>query len=352
MKYTVLLALPVLAAASEDCDFLDRLGDGSFADGDLAFSVYFEQNNQLHLTCYALGVEQNGSQTYLKQKTTSEFQRAQVGVASKKLSEDAEYPCESQDSFGQLNLEVMELNGQSPYEEGADSISVVTEPTCNKDEEHAFYGGSGVQVSQVVSEHLTINAYVFRNAAAQEAAKLQHTMSIGQMDMCKMELIYAFKPKSGGGLDARIQVRQHAFFGEETVNQAMVASRNEADNTFSVYLPKNRMLEGNGLGPEGCGSTFETVSDEEMVHLVDVSLSFICGATEQVIDGGDFSFEGNSLSLSLSAEQAPESCGVLYWDPLITPFLAESKGVLLGELAESGAAVHWLAAVAIFAGFS
>jgi hypothetical protein len=177
-------------------------------------------------------------------------------------------------------------------------------------------------------------------------------MSIGRMDMCKMELIYAFRPKPGGGLDARIEVRQHAFFQEDAVNQAMVASKNEADNAFSIYIPKNRLLEGNGLGPEGCGSTFEPLSDEPMEHLVDVSLSFICGATNRVIDGGDFRFEGGSLSVALSAEQAPESCGVLYWDPLITPFSTESKGVLLEELMESGAPIRWLVSFAIFAGFA
>jgi hypothetical protein len=295
-------------------------------------------------------VEGGEDGVYLKQKTTSEFQRAQVGIASKMLGEDAEYPCDNQDSFGQLNLEVMDVNGMSPYNEGADSISVVTEPTCSRDESHKFYGGSGVQISQVVSEHLTINAYVFKNADAQAAAKLQHTMTIGTMDMCKMELIYAFKPKPGGGLDARIEVRQHAFFQEEEVNQAIVASRNEEDNKFSVYLPKNRMLEGNGLHPDGCGSTFEPSDDELMIHLVDVSLSFTCGATGAVIDGGEFSFQDNTLSVSLTAEQAPESCNVLYWDPLITPFAKESKGVLIEDLS-SGAPTGWLLAVALVTAF-
>ena len=60
---------------------------------------------------------------------------------------------------------------------------------------------------------------------------------------------------------------------------------------------------------------------------MDVSLSFICGSTSARIDGGAFSYSegGGGLSISLTPVQAPESCKVIYWDPLITPMRVDSS---------------------------
>jgi len=99
-------------------------------------------------------------------------------------------------------------------------------------------------VTQVASEHLAINAYMFRNSAEQAAANLQHTMTIGVMDECKVELIYSFKPKAGGGLDARIEVRAHAFGGlEEAVNAAMISIMNTEEQAFHLH-PKGQAPRG------------------------------------------------------------------------------------------------------------
>lgn len=55
------------------------------------------------------------------------------------------------------------------------------------------------------------------------------------------------------------------------------------------------------------------------ILLLEVSLSFTCKATGEAINGGSFHWQDNSLSIALNTTQAPESCGVLYWDPLLTP---------------------------------
>jgi len=137
-----------------------------FSAGQLGFELYTESANHLHLSCYAVGHPINdGNMSHLAivQKTTTEFQRAQVGatmaptslgrshaaryqtipeppphthaainvtihsipkrvrtirlmpslelsrslqvgVASMQPDPDAPYPCTDQDSWGQLNL--------------------------------------------------------------------------------------------------------------------------------------------------------------------------------------------------------------------------------------------------------
>ena len=299
-----------------------------------------------------------------------------MGVGPFDPDPDAVYPCDNQNSYGQLNVEVMEVNGYSPYDGGAESITAGGSPTCSMDESQAFYDGR-IHITQVVSEHLTIDAYAFKNAEAQAAAELQHTMTIGTLDKCKLELIYKFKPKAGGGLDARVEVRQHAFGlpGQEmenTVNGAMATKTNKDENKLSIYAPKATLLAGAGLGPDGCGSFFpaeESVRRHQLAtypgrrlglphgtsspshrthpssfsssappalirlpplplppspcpppsaplplppqpalfHLVDVSLSFTCEATGAEVLGA-FEWADNSLSLSLTAEQARLAC--------------------------------------------
>ena len=55
--------------------------------------------------------------------------------------------------------------------------------------------------------------------------------------------------------------------------------------------------------------------------LIEVSLSFTCANTGLVVSAPPlWSGVGvNSLFVSLTPEQAPESCGFMYWDPLVTP---------------------------------
>ena len=296
------------------------------AEGELGFSIYTEQDNQqLHLSCYAVGTPKGENYSAVVQKVVSEFQRGQVGVSSFQADNDAPYPCDNQNSWGQMNIEVMEVNGANPYDEGAASIrpSADSTATCQLDESRAFYNSS-VHIVQEVNAHLSIDTYAFRNKAAQDAANLQHTMTIGTMDACKMELLYRFVPKAGGGLDARVQVRMHAFGGlEQAVNDALVSETHEATNSLSISAPKPILDAGAGMGPGGCGSLPESSSGEslDMHKLIEVSLSFTCANTGVVVSAPPlWSGVGvNSLFVSLTPEQAPESCGFMYWDPLVTP---------------------------------
>ena len=109
---------------------------------------------------------------------------------------------------------------------------------------------------------------------------------------------------------------------EARVNEGWRNVTNTNDNKLTLQLPKSRLLEAAGLGPNGCGSTFAdpTSPTSEWVDMVQVSLSFTCAATGAVVDG-TFKWEKgcNCLFISLSAEDAPESCGTLYWDPVLSP---------------------------------
>merc|ERR1712196_524501 len=53
-------------------------------------------------------------------------------------------------------------------------------------------------------------------------------------------------------------------------------------------------------------------------HLLDMSLSFTCASTGAIINP-TFTFQDNKLTVDLTSAQAPESCGSLYWDPVIAP---------------------------------
>jgi hypothetical protein len=334
------------------CSSIEELLTG-FSPDELAFSDYREQATQLHVTCRAVGGT-GSSDLAIVQKVVTEFQRGQVGVGSFQPVDDASYPCSNQNGWGDTLLEVMNINGVSAYDEGAQSIMMQTEPTCLFDSEHAFYNSS-VHLRQIVSDELTIDAYMFRNADAQAAANLQHTMTIGSLDACKMELIYTFKPQSGGGLHAEIEIRQHAFGGlEPQVNAAITSVTNTAENKLSIYIPRNKLIEGNGLGPSGCGSTCPSdatggdggtttttnPSDKcagGIHHLLDMSLSFTCASTGAIINP-TFTFQDNKLTVDLTSAQAPESCGSLYWDPVVTPW--DPVSAPIEDIAGNSKAIH------------
>ena len=323
----------------QSCDLDSRLAE--YAPGELAFTVKdtFSTTGQIGVTCYAMGAD--NSSLAVVQRTETEFQRAMIGINSGQpgATNHLDYPCGAEDpvrqnGWGSLILEVLDLNGGSPYDAGAESITA-NSGTCALPNDYQFYDGS-VHITQRVSASLTIDSYLFRNAAQQAAADLSHTMTIGAMDACKIESMFQFKPTltAAGGLQARIEVRQHGFgrpsatvpepgVTETYVNSQMRAVTNVAENKISIYLPTSVVKEANGQGPGGCGTKFSEVSAERQ-HLVDVSLSLVCAATGATITGG-IEWRDRNLHISLTAAQAPASCGTLYWDPLITPYKPQAQ---------------------------
>ena len=225
MRAPTLIALLLVARAhGMDEAMWDILN--ALEPGELGFEVYRETTSQIHLTCFAVnGTYSDGGEVraFVTQKTRTELMNGQVGTASDKPEEDAAYPCDNQNSWGQMNLRVEEVNGASL--DGVDAESAVVEG----------YEGLGIggrtplsgsaHVTLTVNQDLTIDTYMFTNAAAQEAANLEHTMTIGDLDACKMEVIYAFKPKAAGGLDVGLEVQLHAFGIDETdVNAALMCA--------------------------------------------------------------------------------------------------------------------------------
>jgi hypothetical protein len=299
-----------------------------FAEGELAFSVYEETVTRFHLWCYAVGTGDYGRS--IAQKVVTDVNQGRVGVKTQQVDASASYPCSNQDDWGYLMFQVIDLNGGQIGE--AQSITVNGEPQYQFSSDTKFYNDT-LNVTQVVNDDLTIQMYMFRNAAAQAAANLQHTMTIGTMDACKMEMLYNFRPKAGGGLNATIVVKTIGFEVNGTYRNPDVSSvTNQAENKLSIYIPKHKLLEGSGLSPDGCVPTFDgtggtttttaSPDDDGLHRLLDVSLSLVCASTGELVNP-TFEFESTAgaseLRLSLSSTQAPESCGVLIWDPLVTP---------------------------------
>ena len=316
----------------EQCDGMAVLAS-NFSVGDLGFSLYTENPNHLHLTCMAVGEAAAGSNESLAvvQRTVTEFQRGQVGIASRQPAQDAAYPCSDQDSWGQLNLEVTEINGISVFDAGAQSITA-SEPTCQMSSDTTFFDGS-ITINQTVNEYLAIEAFMFKNdeIAQQTLASIPHTMTLGNMGACRIELLFMFRPMSGGGLSARVQVRLHAFGNlEEQVNNAVTAVTDTTNNALVLSLPTDLMLDGSGQGPSGCGSTTPLNASSPNSTLMEIAMSFVCASTGESVSG-TMEWDGQAVMVNLTPEQAPESCGTLYWDPLVTPIIVPSTPVALGS---------------------
>jgi len=224
----------------------------------------------------------------------------------------------------------------------------------NGDKPWALYDG-GVMVTAAIGEYLTYRMFQFKNDASLAAAKaepanlgLNYAHPFPGSNGCNAEVVYEFKPKTGGGLDITVSTEgmlQHVIItakwwatGEEVV---VVASRNAFKAAARYPLPA-----------DNC-----TQADYEMVRF---SRSFICKETGQrvtaSIEGPEASILGNvthpttyadvfpnkmtlnesdagfqsgsiGFKLALTAAQSPENCTTMYWDPYLQGVFSQSVDV-------------------------
>ena len=103
-----------------------------------------------------------------------------------------------------------------------------------------------------------------------------------------------------------------AFVRDAEVSPHLIKRPQYAKLTLSCKpkprsIPTHLLKEGAGLGPRGCGSTFDS-PDQEITHLLDVALSFTCGSTgEEIIPAaGSAAFDWNFPELMISLSNTGE----------------------------------------------
>lgn len=323
---------------------------GPHVAGDLAFTLYTEtEGSNLHLSCYEKATEEGA----FSNKVTIEFKQGFIGVASKAVEYDLRelakrrrrqlrrledpvvmapvpgddgdkehndggggddenpYPFDGQDSWGQIDLQLKSVNGNIPGLTGQ-SITA-SDPACTYGDGSQGFYDEGVVVTQVISPEATVKAYMFKNDDIRVDSDLENTMTIDTMGKCKLELLYGVKPNSGGGLELEVKAEVKAgFSGDEIEREINEGIQLELRSESVVVQGPERLLR------KAVGLDYEDIDATTMTDLFECSKVFVCDATNAHVTA-TFVLNGNEMKATLSSSDAPESCGTMWWDPLVTP---------------------------------
>eukprot|EP00929_Paragymnodinium_shiwhaense_P117720 TRINITY_DN8884_c0_g2_i1.p1 TRINITY_DN8884_c0_g2~~TRINITY_DN8884_c0_g2_i1.p1 ORF type:complete len:433 (+),score=65.53 TRINITY_DN8884_c0_g2_i1:52-1350(+) len=320
--------------------------------GDQGFAYYEETaDKHMHLSCFLLDTGANS--TSLKKKITVEFKGHKIGIATRNVN--GLYPLNTvagidkhkahmvdvlgeskateevtalktrlekegriQDSFNSFHFSLKAINGVDLGDADSDTTTQVKPDKTGEgfcmlpDGEHGFFGDTAkVKISNGKSEDLvSMVSYMFRNAAAKEASKSEvtYTMDLGDLK-CATETILGIKPKSGGGVTVKFEVRAGGFVDEDGLNERMTF-KSLADQ-IQILLPKKRMLVAVGLEP--------IASDNETHMALSVATQFVCDKTKALVTGTISELSKTNFLMTLNPADAPESCGTMYWDPVQNP---------------------------------
>lgn len=299
---------------------------------------------------------------------------------------DSWYGEYSADIIGQFTFKVPSVNGEELSEITASGItaswtieeakgvnaSVVTPPSftpqdaannphgvnygaayaSNGHSPWAMYDG-GVMVTATIGASFTYRMFLFKDDATLEAARqvednlgLTYAHPFPGSNGCNAEVVYEFKPAPGGGLTVGASLEQLMMSVARTTKWY-------ATELEVVVTASRAAFKGAARYPLPDGTC--AVQDIEIIRF---SRSFICKSTGARVDASAISGpEGHSIGtpanpstynatfpdkmsatesdpdfqqphigfhLSLTAEQAPESCVTMYWDPYLQSPLSQS----------------------------
>eukprot|EP00392_Amoebophrya_sp_AT5.2_P004662 g4670.t1 len=300
-----------------------------FDVGELAFNYYKEHDNHYHVSCYEVGpvtgafaAADNRTTIPLKSQVTAELHKHAFGVATKSLTNTymlgPAKMVQWEDSFGQINLLVKEVNGVTIDVDSASTIAPMAGSVhCEASATRGVFGDTAkFLTTSTAAPDLQMKTYLFRNEAAFTAARseIAYTMDVGGGDVgrCALEIEFGVTPKAGtGGVTLEVQIRQHAYVDELGLNAHMFYVNNT--NDWSFLLPKDKLLQATG------GSAAEVAAAAgQNVTLMAVAKKFVCGNTGAHVEA-DFTIIDRTMTISLTPAQAPASCGKMYWDPLVKP---------------------------------
>mmetsp|Transcript_76725 Transcript_76725/g.193018 ORF Transcript_76725/g.193018 Transcript_76725/m.193018 type:complete len:641 (+) Transcript_76725:41-1963(+) len=279
---------------------------------------------------------------------------------------NGEYPGSSKYDAGEEMDEYLIKFGRNSTEvaSGCDDSSWLK--SKNPDASGAFYDG-GVHIRSKRGSYLTRRMYQFKNDAQRDAALaaavedstgqtnpgLMYAHLVAGMSGCDVEMVFEVKPKVGGGLEMRTSFPLFAFTFERQVRlreSSAVWVSGAADSAYGEAL--HFCVSQPALQHAQNLPCADTQPEAAFVEMGAFALTFVCQATGervaaqmemQMANGSWISSSALSRSqleptrwrdasaagvdgpefpvfrLALTAEQAPESCGVMFFDPLLVP---------------------------------
>jgi len=306
--------------------------------GDLAFRLSSESEQHYHAYCYSLASDyQDLQDVQIQHFVAVEFNRGNIGLTSKiPPGSNDTYAYSDQDSYGQINLELRRCNDDEIGQDNVPSTLTFTPDLTDSCGDDGDYFVRNMKMEANILPDCKYSAYMFKDEAAQTAANLDYGMTLPILGDCKIEVVYKFKPKSGGGLDVSLDVYQHAFGGyEEEVRASMVIDTSDGQK-IDFNVNKTLLYLGAGIATD-------EVDPSEMATVMTVSTLFVCENNNSKFSV-PVTASDSAIEFNLDSTQAPESCGFLYWDPQMNPVTHEdgSTGTMQGSSASSLLKFSWL----------
>ena len=230
--------------------------------------------------------------------------------------------------------------------------------------EGMFLYTSSVSLSTQTLDNMKYKVYAFatedeRLAALNDVRNegLQYATEMKGESGCDVEILYEFKPKTGGGLRV-VPSLSYPIWWEDTEKSAdtrklldsSTAYLNEGIAVATMSVEKRVVRETQYLPPQEC--------DNGSLSSLKFSTQFVCKSTQQKVNITTIHYkgaDGNIVSIStdpnnpthyqdpdnyisnpandpdlfieLSAADAPESCEWMYWDPLLASMPGDGQGV-------------------------
>lgn len=326
--------------------------------GESAFFYYQEDERTIHVSCWVM------TDDGFNDKVTVELTRHDMGIGSKSMSGIYTYNTEEgiksmtkhlieelgeedgkqaekdmlarfaregqlQNGWGGTGLSIQQINGEDV---GDAAATAKPEGGCRIDDDHGFFEDTAKFATTSSTGKTKFTSYMFRNEAARERSKkdIQYTMSLGQ-DACAVEILVALKPKEGGGIDITFEVKQWAAFSESMMVRKFLQVEYFADRVEFSYPTRVVQLAG-GIPPSGSSNSTSIV--------LAIATELVCEETGQRVPANITRNDptGGQFRLTVGASDAPESCGWMFWDPLLQPTEGkEEKGFKINKDSGAGA---------------
>ena len=220
--------------------------------------------------------------------------------------------------------------------------------------DNTFLYSASMSLSTQTLDNMKYKVFAFSSEEQRLAALndtnnegLQYATKMKGENGCDVEILYEFKPQSGGGL--RVNPSLTYSESERSLLDSSSAYIIEEDAIAIMSVDKTLVRESQHLPPQEC--------DNGTLNTLKFSTQFVCKSTGQKVnitsikykgaDGHevDISADPNSptyfqdpnnyiadpdnapdLFLSIDELDAPESCGWMYWDPLVANMPGNGQG--------------------------
>jgi len=330
----------------------------NYAPQEEAFSLYEEvEGRRLWVTCNQRGVGLNNITPTINNIVVTEFMDNYFGLSGRKTSGDYHTDISRwQNSFGQLNMIIMKLNGiqiSGGYGSSDMSLPQISEIKPNPktlkckptyDRQRYAFGDIMEIVQSSLNSGLKMRSFMFRNAdtlaAHKKSGEVQYTMEISPSDVggCGMEVEFQIPVKTTGGMEIDVMLQQQSWLDQANLQREWRFRNKNSSNSTSVEFSMNRgalLKDTLAYGESFKGNAdvlgelerSRNLEDRDLQRMLSVSKQFVCAEgpnrgrrlNASVIRNPDPSVPPNRFIFSVSPEEAPASCLTLFWDPVLNP---------------------------------